>query len=97
MPEQTNPSPQTPAVQAAHDAVSNPDDTYVDELGMEFGIPINHPAIVHPGSDDFPSGPAVGERLPDFTLPNQHGEMIDFQQHHAGQKAVVVFYRSAVW
>ncbi|HJO04853.1 MAG TPA: hypothetical protein QGG47_12870 [Acidobacteriota bacterium] len=86
-----------PAVRAAHEAVSDPGNTFVDELGLEAGVPIDHPGVVHPGSDDFPTGPAIGERLPDFTLPNQHGETIDFGRHHQGQKAVLIFYRSAVW
>ena len=95
--EETNPAPESAPLRAAHETVSDPSNTFVDEPGLKAGVAIDHPGVVHPGSADFPTGPAIGERLPDFTLPNQHGEAIDFQQHHAGQKAVLVFYRSAVW
>ena len=50
-----------------------------------------------PDTADFPTGPAIGERLPDFTLPNQRGEVIDFHADRGGHKAAVVFQRSAVW
>ena len=57
----------------------------------------DHPARRIPASSDFPTGPAIGERLPDFTLPNQRGERVDFHADRAGRKAAVVFQRSAVW
>jgi hypothetical protein len=50
-----------------------------------------------PESDSFPSGPAVGEVLPNFTLPNQRGEAIDFSTARDGHKALVVFHRSTRW
>jgi hypothetical protein len=56
-----------------------------------------HPAQRIPETADFPSGPAIGERLPDFVLPNQRGEKIDFHADRAGHKAAVLFQRSAVW
>ena len=56
-----------------------------------------HPAQRIPETQDFPTGPAIGERLPDFTLPNQRGEAVDFHADRGGQKAAVVFQRSAVW
>ena len=96
-PEEISPSQQATLLRAAHDAVSDPRNTFVDELGLESSVPIDHPSVVHPDSGDFPTGPAVGKRLPDFILPNQHGETIDFQKDHAGQGAVLIFYRSAVW
>ena len=46
---------------------------------------------------DFPTGPEVGARLPDITATDQHGNLIDVHADRAGQPAVVVFYRSAVW
>jgi peroxiredoxin len=39
----------------------------------------------------------VGERLPDFELPDANGEMIRFHEHRSGAPAAVVFFRSAVW
>lgn len=56
-----------------------------------------HPAQRIPDTRDFPTGPAIGHRLPDFTLPNQRGETIDFHADRGTQKAAVVFQRSAVW
>ena len=83
-------------IRGAHERVDNPQDTYVDERGLRVeGLGIDFPARVYPASADFPSGPEVGERLPEFTLPNQHGESVDFHADRAGQQAVVVFYRSA--
>ncbi len=85
-------------VVGAHEGVDNPQDTYVDERGLRVeGLGIDFPARTYPASDGFPSGPALGDRLPEFTLPNQHGESIDFHADRGGQPAVVVFYRSAVW
>ena len=48
-------------------------------------------------SDDFPTGPAVGELLPDFTLPGQRGESVNFTTTRAGRRALVVFHRSVRW
>ena len=42
-------------------------------------------------------GPAVGERFPDVSLPDQHGQTIDLHQTRAGRRAVVLFHRSAAW
>lgn len=48
-------------------------------------------------TSEFPTGPAVGERLPDIVAPDQHGDLVDVHTDRAGRPAVVVFYRSAVW
>ena len=45
----------------------------------------------------FPTGPGIGERLPEFTLRAASGETIDFHAHRGNAKAAVVFLRSAVW
>jgi hypothetical protein len=50
-----------------------------------------------PETNDFPTGPAIGELLPDFTLPNQNGGMVNFTAARQGKKAMVVFSRSARW
>lgn len=50
-----------------------------------------------PETEDFPSGPAVGELLPDFTLPDQSGNLVNFAQARGDKKALVVFQRSARW
>lgn len=50
-----------------------------------------------PLTDEYPTGPEVGERLPAFTLPDQSGTPVDFAATTAGQRAVVFFHRSAAW
>lgn len=46
---------------------------------------------------DFPTGPEIGSRLPDILATDQSGRTVDVHADRAGQPAVVVFYRSAVW
>lgn len=86
------------AVRGAHEAVRDPGKTFTDDLDLTVpDIPIDHPARVYPATDDFPTGPDLGERFPDFALSNQRREQIDFHRDRAGRKAVVAFIRSAVW
>lgn len=47
--------------------------------------------------DQFPTGPEVGQRLPDIIATAHDGTVVDVHQARAGSPAVVVFYRSAVW
>lgn len=42
-------------------------------------------------------GPAVGTRLPDVRLPDQHGHVVDLHAARGAGPALVVFYRSAAW
>lgn len=85
-------------VRAAHESVDNPQDIDTDERGLRVeGMGIDFPARRYPAGTEFPTGPALGERLPEFTLTNQDGEPVDFHADRGGQGAVVVFYRSAVW
>ena len=67
-----------------------------DELGFDAPAPLGHPGRLGL-PDGHPTGPAVGERLPDFRLPDQDGRIVHFEEDRAGAKSVVVFYRSAVW
>ena len=50
-----------------------------------------------PSDDQFPTGPALGETFPDFTLVNQRGETINLRTARAGSPAIVIFERSARW
>ena len=87
---------QTPEpVRPAHDSLEP--GTRTDDLGITIGIPVEHPGRRYPASHEFPTGPAIGERLPAFSLPNQHGRLVDYQADRGSSKSVVVFYRSAVW
>lgn len=83
------------SVKAAHENLEAGART--DDLGITVPIPASHPGRRYPASHEFPSGPEVGERLPDFRLSNQNGEMIEYHSNHGDSKSIVVFYRSAVW
>ncbi len=68
----------------------------IDDLGFEAPAPLGLP-----GRANMPRGlsvgPKVGERLPNFALPDQHGNVVDFHADRGKARAAVVFYRSAVW
>lgn len=42
-------------------------------------------------------GPQLGERVPDFSLPDQRGEMHTLQSLMGPKGAILVFFRSADW
>jgi hypothetical protein len=42
-------------------------------------------------------GPKVGERVPEFDLPDQHGTMRSLRSTLGPKGAVLVFFRSADW
>lgn len=42
-------------------------------------------------------GPQVGDRVPDFKLPDQTGRVRDLQSIMGPRGAMIVFYRSADW
>ncbi|OFW01198.1 MAG: hypothetical protein A3I61_08140 [Acidobacteria bacterium RIFCSPLOWO2_02_FULL_68_18] len=42
-------------------------------------------------------GPQVGERVPDFSLPDQAGRVRNLQSIMGPRGAMIVFYRSADW
>ena len=42
-------------------------------------------------------GPKVGERVPEFNLPDQHGTMRSLRSTLGPKGAVLVFFRSADW
>jgi len=71
-------------------------DDYRDEFGVLAPIPASHGQRRIP-DEGFDTGPSIGERLPDFALRSSSGEVVDFHADRAGQKAAVVFFRSAVW
>ena len=71
--------------------------TRTDDLGITIGMPASHPARRYPASHEFPTGPEIGERLPEFSLPDQEGRIVDYHADRGDSKSIVVFYRSAVW
>ena len=70
----------------------------------EFNAKRNRPpevmAIVHRGIDyvreSGAAGLRIGERAPDFTLPNQRGEMVKLSDRLSRGPVVLNFYRG-VW
>ena len=67
-----------------------------DEYGFDAPVKLGHP-IRSSLPDGHSTGPSIGERLPDFALPDTKGEMVNFHVDRGNSKAVLVFYRSAVW
>jgi len=67
-----------------------------DALGFDAPAPLGHPGRAGL-PEGHPTGPAVGERLPDFRLPDHSGRLVDFHADRGRSKAAVVFYRSVVW
>ena len=49
------------------------------------------------GPDPGTIGPKVGETVPDFTLPDQHGATRTLRSTYGPKGAVLVFFRSADW
>ncbi len=83
-------------VRGAHEGLEANERT--DDLGITVPMAsVSHPGRRYPATMEFPTGPELGERLPEFTLPNQNGDLIDFHKDRGNSKAIVVFYRSAVW
>ncbi len=67
-----------------------------DEFGFDAPAPLGHPGRLGL-PDGHATGPEVGDRLPDFTLPTAFDQPLSFHADRGNSKAVVVFYRSAVW
>ena len=67
-----------------------------DELGFDAPAPLGYPGRAGLPTG-HPTGPEVGDRLPDFTLPDAYGNPVHFDSDRGEAKAVVVFFRSAVW
>ena len=67
-----------------------------DELGFDAPAPVGHPGRLGLETG-HPTGPEVGERLPDFRLPDIHGREVALHADRGSATAVVVFFRSAVW
>ena len=55
------------------------------------------PAMRFPESDEFPTGPDLGERLPQISLPDQDGQMVNVEEARGAGRALVVFHRSVRW
>ncbi len=54
------------------------------------------PNMGDPRSEDFAKGQEVGERVPEFTLPNQLGQPVYFRPD-GKSRSLLLFHRSASW
>lgn len=55
------------------------------------------PPFRYPASEEFPTGPDIGARLPDITLRDQHGNLVNVEQARGERRALVLFHRSVRW
>ena len=46
---------------------------------------------------EFPTGPGIGQRLPDVVALNSDGKSVDVHSDRDGKPVVLVFTRSAGW
>ncbi len=76
--------------------LSNSEFGFEDEYGIIAPAPLEM-GVRKIAPEDFPSGPAVGARLPDFALCDQLDRRVQPHQDRGQSKAAVVFFRSAVW
>ena len=60
-------------------------------------IPFASPQQAAPLPDVQKLGPQVGERVPEFTLPDQDGRSRTLQSLMGPNGLMLVFYRSADW
>ncbi|MCZ6890516.1 MAG: hypothetical protein O7H39_18660 [Gammaproteobacteria bacterium] len=67
-----------------------------DALGFDAPAPLGHPARAGLPAGHA-TGPNIGERLPDFELPDAFGNSVSFHAARGDAPAAVVFFRSAVW
>jgi len=42
-------------------------------------------------------GPQVGDRVPDFSLPDQHGQLQTLESVRGPNGSLILFHRSADW
>ena len=54
-------------------------------------------AFVEAQNDGYRTGPAIGEQVPDFTLPDQYGNPKTLQELMGPNGLLLVFSRSADW
>ncbi|MFV2090696.1 MAG: hypothetical protein ACC642_08570, partial [Pseudomonadales bacterium] len=59
-----------------------------DSLGFDAPAPLGHPARAGLVEGLSP-GPLVGERLPDFELPDAAGDLVRFHEHRGDSPAAV--------
>jgi hypothetical protein len=53
--------------------------------------------FVEAQNDGYRTGPEIGEKVPDFTLPDQHGKRWTLAELMGSNGLLLVFSRSADW
>jgi len=53
--------------------------------------------FVEAQNDGYRTGPEIGEKVPDFTLPDQHGKSRGLAELMGSNGLLLVFSRSADW
>ena len=53
--------------------------------------------FVQAQNDGYQTGPEIGDKVPDFTLPDQHGESWALAELMGSNGLLLVFSRSADW
>jgi hypothetical protein len=71
-------------------------DEYTDAFGFVGPLKVTSGQRKIPDAG-FPTGPGIGERLPDIELGDQTGRRVALHADRGGSKAAVVLFRSAVW
>lgn len=46
---------------------------------------------------EFPTGPAIGQAMPDIRCSDVNGADFDLHKHRGAKPAILLFFRSAVW
>lgn len=66
-------------------------------VGETPNVPMHGIRVMMTSEATGETSPAVGEQFPDFTLPDQHGNIVALSDIRAGRAAMIVFVRSADW
>jgi hypothetical protein len=66
-------------------------------LGGMLALHAQAPAPAKTAADLAKLGPAIGQRVPDFSLVDQHGSRKDLGAVLGPNGAMLVFFRSADW
>ena len=65
--------------------------------GLVLAMPVAPDAQEREPVDVSSLGPQVGERIPDFALPDQYGKVRTLDSIVGERGAMIVFHRSANW
>jgi hypothetical protein len=52
---------------------------------------------VDPATEDFASGPGIGDTISTFELTDAHRELVRFADRPPKTRSLILFYRSSSW